>query len=205
MVTNRVAVSLDADVQTALDSLTDRTEKPQSELVRGALVFAAPNFDAATDVGPTLETYHRMLASGEHVLLDVDFLHCFLDYVADADGLPDPEFVEAVNRVASFHAREYEDRFESLGELLDWLSFCGFLTVRASAGDAYRVVSPHRVGQVVHDGVRPAQHRATGVRHRGRRGRLEGAPAGSPVTPFTSVRTRSHRRAPPYASLSSGF
>ncbi|WP_049917054.1 ribbon-helix-helix protein, CopG family [Halogeometricum pallidum] len=143
MVTNRITVSLDADAQTALDSLTDRTGKPQSELVREALVFYAANFEAATtDAGPNLETYHRMLASGEHVLLDVDFLHCFLDYVEDENGTPDPEFVEAANRVAAFHAREYEDRFESLGELLDWLSFCGFLTVRSSDDDAYHVVFP---------------------------------------------------------------
>lgn len=127
MVTNRITVSLDDDAQGALDSLSNRTDKAQSELVREALVFYAANFEAAaTEAGPNLEAYHQMLSSGEHVLLDVDFLHCFLDYVENAEGDPDPEFVEAADRVASFHAHEYADRFDSLGELLDWLSFCGF-------------------------------------------------------------------------------
>ncbi|CQR52778.1 MULTISPECIES: ribbon-helix-helix protein, CopG family [Haloferax] len=143
MVTNRITVSLDEDAQSALDGLAGRTDKAQSELVREALVFYAANFEAATtDAGPNLEAYHQMLSSGEHVLLDVDFLHTFLDYVEDADGDPDPEFLDAVDRVAAFHAHEYRDRFESLGELLDWLSFCGFLTVRASEGDTFHVVFP---------------------------------------------------------------
>ncbi|WP_435319701.1 ribbon-helix-helix protein, CopG family [Haloarchaeobius sp. TZWSO28] len=140
---DRITVSLDEDAVTALESLTSRTGKPQSELVRQALSFYAANFEAATaDAGANLESYHQMLSSGEHVLLDVDFLHCFLDYVENAEGEPAPEFVEAADRVASFHAREYEDRFESLGELLDWLSFCGFLTVRESRGQTYHVVFP---------------------------------------------------------------
>ena len=139
----RITVSLDDDALTALESLTSRTGKPQSELVRQALSFYAANFEAATaDAEANLESYHRMHSSGEHVLLDVDFLHCFLDYVEDADGEPDPEFVEAADRVASFHAHEYAERFDSLGELLDWLSFCGFLTVRESEGETYHVVFP---------------------------------------------------------------
>ncbi|ELZ98035.1 CopG family ribbon-helix-helix transcription regulator [Haloferax mucosum ATCC BAA-1512] len=143
MVTNRITVSLDDDAETALDSLTRRTDKPQSEVVRNALTFYAANFEAATtEASANLEAYHQMLSSGEHVLLDIDFLHCFLDSVEDAEGDPAPAFVEAADRVASFHAHEYEERFDSLDEILDWLSFCGFLTVRASDGDVYHVVFP---------------------------------------------------------------
>ncbi len=141
--TNRITVSLDDDARTALDNLVNRTGKPQSELVRQALTFYTANYDAATaDAGENLEAYHQMLASGEHVLLDVDFLHCFLDYVEDEGGDPDPEFIELADQVSEYHAREYEHRFDSLGELLDWLSLCGFLTVRAIEGDTYHVVFP---------------------------------------------------------------
>ncbi|WP_227377323.1 ribbon-helix-helix protein, CopG family [Haladaptatus halobius] len=141
--TNRITVSLDDDARTALDGLVKRADKPQSELVRQALTFYAANYDAATaDAEPNLEAYHQMLSSGEHVLLDVDFLHCFLDYVEDESGDPDPEFLELADKVSEYHAREYEHRFASLGELLDWLSFCGFLTVRATEGDTYHVVFP---------------------------------------------------------------
>lgn len=141
--TDRITVSLDDEAQVALDELVSQVEKPRSELVRRALVFYAANYDAATTAaGPNLEAYHRMLSSGEHVLLDVDFLHCFLDYVEDETGTPDPEFLELADQVSDYHASEYQHRFEGLGELLDWLSFCGFLTVRETQGDTYHVVFP---------------------------------------------------------------
>jgi len=44
--------------------------------------------------------------------------------------------------VADYHAAEYESQFTELGELLDWLSVCGFLTVRESAERTYHVVFP---------------------------------------------------------------
>ncbi|RJT03019.1 MULTISPECIES: ribbon-helix-helix protein, CopG family [Halococcus] len=143
MPTDRVTVSLDDDAAAALDTLLDHTGAGRSEVVRRALDFYAANVDAATtDAGPNLAAYHRMLASGEHVLLDVDFLHCFLEYVEDGSGEPDPAFVEAADTVADYHAREYAERFESVGELLDWLSFCGFVSVRAAEGRTYHVVFP---------------------------------------------------------------
>lgn len=143
MPTERVTVSLDEDTAAALLDLTDRTGEGQSEVIRRAITFYAANFDAATaDAGPNLADYHRMLSGGEHVLLDIDFLHCFLDYVTDEDGEPDPSFVEAADVVSDYHAREYAGRFDGVGELLEWLSFCGFLTVRATTGDTYHVVFP---------------------------------------------------------------
>lgn len=141
--TDRVTVSLDGESRTALDRLVNETGAGQSEVVRRALAFYAANFEAATaDAGANLEAYHRMLSTGEHVLLDIDFLHCFLEHVTDENGDPDPEFAAAVDRVSEYHATEYEGRFEDPGELLDWLSFCGFLTVRRADDDTYHVVFP---------------------------------------------------------------
>jgi predicted transcriptional regulator len=143
MTGDRVTVSLDDDASTALETLTNRTENGQSELVRQALTFYAANFEAATaDASANLEEYHRMLAGGEHILLDVDFLHCFLEHVETDSGDPDPDFVECADRVAAYHTSEYDRRFSDLGELLDWLSFCGFLTVRNTEADTYHAVFP---------------------------------------------------------------
>ncbi|EJN59917.1 ribbon-helix-helix protein, CopG family [Halogranum rubrum] len=143
MPADRVTVSLDDDTAAALADLTDRTGEGQSEVIRRALTFYAANFDAAsTDSGPNLAAYHRMLSGGEHVLLDIDFLHCFLDHVTDANGDPDPEFAAAADTVSDYHAREYADRFDNVGDLLEWLSFCGFLSVRSTEGDTYHVVFP---------------------------------------------------------------
>ena len=140
--TDRITVSFDDDARAALESLTGETGKSQSELVRRALSFYAANFEAATgDPSHNLEQYYQMLSSGEHVLLDVDFLHCFLDRLYN-DGNPDPDFVESADRVSEYHVREYAERFDGLAELLEWLSFCGFLTVRSETDGAYHVVFP---------------------------------------------------------------
>jgi len=143
MSTDRVTVSLDDDAREALEDLTGKTGQGQSQLVRQALIFYAANFQAAkADSSEQLENYHKMLSGGEHVLLDVDFLHCFLHYVSDGDGEPDPEFLEMADEVSDYHAEEYEREFASLDELLEWLSLCGFLSVRRSDEDRYHVVFP---------------------------------------------------------------
>lgn len=140
--TDRVTVSLDEDARTALDTLIGETGQGQSEVVRRALSFYAANFEAADgDPSGNLEQYYQMLSSGEHILLDVDFMHCFLDQLYRDDD-PDPSFVEAADRVSDYHAREYAERFESVGELLEWLSFCGFLAVRREDDCVYHVVFP---------------------------------------------------------------
>ena len=143
MSNSRVTVSLDEDAQSALDSLTKRTGLGQSELARRALTFYAANFQAATtDASANLEDYHKMLSGGEHVLLDVDFLHCFLDYVTDDEGDPDQDFLAEADAVSDYHALEYDGRFGNLGDLLEWLSLCGFLSVRRSDENRYHIVFP---------------------------------------------------------------
>lgn len=143
MATDRVTVSLDDDAHAALETLTGCTGDGRSEVVRRALTFYAANFEAATaDASADLAAYHRLLAGGEHVLLDVDFLHCFLEHVETEPGVPDADFLECTDRVAEYHANEYANRFSDLGALLDWLSVCGFLAVRETDGDTYHVVFP---------------------------------------------------------------
>lgn len=140
---DRVTVSLDTDARAALEDLTGRTGVGQSEMVRRALTFYAANFQAATtDTSADLQDYHKMLSGGEHALLDIDFLHCFLDYVEGENGEPDPEFLADADKVSDYHAHEYKGQFDNLGEMLEWLSLCGFLTVRRSEENTYHVVYP---------------------------------------------------------------
>ncbi|MFB6155080.1 MAG: ribbon-helix-helix protein, CopG family [Haloferacaceae archaeon] len=142
---DRVTVSLTDESREALENLTERTGRGQSEVLRQALSFYAANFDAASASagdGADLGRYYRMLSGGEHVLLDVDFLHAFLDYVEGPDGDPDPAFLAMADRVADYHAREYEGQFADVGDLLDWLAFCGFLTVRHEGDGLHHVVFP---------------------------------------------------------------
>lgn len=143
MVADRITVSLDEDAREALEDLVSQTGDGNSELVRRALTFYAANYRAAdSGVNVDLEKYHEMLMGGEHALLDIDFLHVLLANVEDEDGdWPEP-FVEKVDRVANYHAAEYADRFDCLHDLLDWLSVCGFLTVRESRTNTYHVVFP---------------------------------------------------------------
>ncbi|WP_232688822.1 ribbon-helix-helix protein, CopG family [Halobacterium zhouii] len=142
MPADRVTVSLDDDSRSALEQLTEQTEGSRSEVVREAISFYTANFESAkASNSDDLQTYYQMLTTGEHILLDVDLLHAFLNRVDDGDQ-HDSEFLETVDRVAHYHTQEYAKRFDSLGELLNWLSFCGFLTARKMEGDSYQVVFP---------------------------------------------------------------
>src|SRR5699024_7542332 len=135
--------SLDDDASAALETLTEHTGDGQSELVRQALTFYAANFEAATaNSGVDLGMYYRLLAGGEHVLLDIDFLHCFLEHTGIEADDPGPDVLACIGRVVEFHAREYTVRFSDLGVLLDWLPFCGFLAVRTTDEDTYHVGFP---------------------------------------------------------------
>lgn len=143
MAGDRLTVSLDEQSREALDDVVARTGEGQSETVRRAIVFYAANFQAAnSETNVDLEQYHRMLAGGEHVLLDIDFLHGLLAHVETEGGEPSPEFQRIIARVADFHAEEYRSRFNSLADILDWLSFCGFLTARKADENTYHVVFP---------------------------------------------------------------
>ncbi|MFW6376566.1 MAG: ribbon-helix-helix protein, CopG family [archaeon] len=142
MTQERVTVSLDDDAKEALDELVKLANNGKSSVVRDALKFYAANYEVASSIekGGNLTDYHQMLSGGEHVLLDIDFFHAFLRNI-DLDD-PDEEFMEAVDRVSEYHAKEYAERFENIDELLNWLSICGFLTVRNSQKNTYHVVFP---------------------------------------------------------------
>jgi len=142
VINDRITVSLDEDATEALERLSNRTDESNSELVRQAISFYAANQQVASaDVSLDLEEYHEMLASGEHALLDIDFLHTLLEYSPD-EGEQAEAFTRDLDRVARYHATEYAERFESLEEVLDWLSVCGFLTVRETTENTYHVVFP---------------------------------------------------------------
>jgi Arc/MetJ-type ribon-helix-helix transcriptional regulator len=138
----RVTVSLDDDAKDALDDLVKRTQNGKSAVVRDALEFYAANYDVAASIEKdrNLTDYHQMLSEGEHVLLDIDFFHAFLRNI-DLDD-PDDGFMESVDRVSEYHAKEYAERFDNIEELLNWLSICGFLSVRNLEGTTYHVVFP---------------------------------------------------------------
>ena len=142
MSNDRITVSLDEDAKEALEQLVSQSGRGNSELVRNALAFYAANQRVArSDVSLDLEEYHGMLASGEHALLDIDFLHTLLEHSPD-EGEEAEAFTHDLDRVARYHAAEYAERFESVAEVLDWLSVCGFLTVRESTENTYHVVFP---------------------------------------------------------------
>ncbi|WP_396613894.1 ribbon-helix-helix protein, CopG family (plasmid) [Haloferax sp. S1W] len=143
MPSDRLTVSLDEQSREALDSLASQTGHGQSETVRQAIVFYAANYQvASSETNADLEQYHNMLSDGEHVLLDIDFLHGLLDHVEITEEEPHPEFQYVIDQVAEYHAEEYRTRFNSLADILDWLSVCGFLTARQAGEHTYHVVFP---------------------------------------------------------------
>lgn len=122
----RITVSMDEKTKSVLTSLMDNVEGSQSETVRNALHFYEANIDVANEADQDdLWKYNKALASQDHVLLDRDFMHLFLTTLAKHDALED--FLEEAKQVAAYHVPEYEEDFDSIIDLFDWLEFCGFL------------------------------------------------------------------------------
>lgn len=135
----RITISLDSDTQQALEQLHERTSANQSELVRHAIQFYEANLDVTeNDDSDSLWRYSRALSAQDHVLLDRDFFHLFLRHVPDSE-----EFETAIDQIASYHAPEYNEEFDSPIELLEWLSFCGFLE--------YKQVGDHSIQLIFHN------------------------------------------------------
>ncbi len=124
----RVTVALDENTYELLRKLTDRS---QSETVRRALKFYH-EFREFERVGDKLKTYVELLASGEHVILDIDHLVAFLKLVKDSE-----EFWEMHKEIARAHAEEFRDM--SVGDILKRLEACNLLHVLA-AKDEFTVV-----------------------------------------------------------------
>lgn len=120
---DRITISLDGKSKQALSELRDRTSANQSELVRHAIQFYEANLDVSNnDDSESLWRYSHALSAQDHVLLDRDFFHLFLRHVPNSE-----DFEADVEQIASYHVPEYNEEFESPTELLEWLSFCGFL------------------------------------------------------------------------------
>lgn len=139
---DRITASVEKKDRKRINKLVERTNMSQSEIVRQAIRFYEANYEAvSTDSTYALDQYYQMLSSGEHVVLDIDFLHCFLDYVYDSESADDA-FLEIADQVSDYHCQEYKDRFDNLGDVLKWLSVCGFLFVRSESKDSYYVTFP---------------------------------------------------------------
>jgi len=124
---NRITISLDKETLDALDRLGGRTSENQSELVRQAIQFYETNVEVAeNNDADKLWRYSRALSGQDHVLLDRDFLHLFLRSIPTDDE----RFETDVEQIAAYHVPEYAEDFESAIELLEWLSFCGFLNYK---------------------------------------------------------------------------
>lgn len=135
-VADRITISLDADTKRALESLREQTSANQSELVRSAIQFYEANLDVTeSDDSDSLWRYSRALSAQDHVLLDRDFFHLFLQHVPNSEN-----FESEVERIASYHAPEYNEEFQSPLELLEWLSFCGFLEYKQVDGQSIQLI-----------------------------------------------------------------
>lgn len=120
---DRITISLDPESREALEGLRDRMSANQSEIVRHAIKFYKANLNVSeNDDSDILWRYSHSLRAQDHVLLDRDFFHLFLQHVPDTDT-----FDADIEQIALYHVPEYNEEFDSPKELLEWLSFCGFL------------------------------------------------------------------------------
>lgn len=134
--TDRITVSLDDETVEAIERLREESDTNRSELVRRAIRYYDQNHTVG-DRGRSdqrrqlVEAFDRR----DHVLLDRDFFQLFLH-----SSQRDDSFRAEVERIASYHAAEYAERFDSATTVLDWLTVCGFLDYRRTTATTVQLL-----------------------------------------------------------------
>lgn len=113
------------------NKLRETTKWSQSEIIRNALKFYYTHKELEDFNSEKVKIYVKMLAEGEHVILDLDHLISFLRIV---ETHPEKEkFWEIHKEVARSHAEQFRDM--NIEQILKRLEACNFFRLGRSGKD----------------------------------------------------------------------
>ncbi len=135
----RVTVALDKDTFEVLKRLKEELRMSQSELMREAIKFYSRHktlFESIED--KKLYTHAEMLATGEHVILDIDHWLLLLSFI---ESHPDREkFWELHRVVCRAHAEQFKHRSFSVEYILKRLEACNFFKLSRTGRNEFTLV-----------------------------------------------------------------
>ncbi len=136
---DRVTISLDDETAELFQKVKRESKSSQSELMRAALKFYEKHRALYGSVNADrVSTYIELLASGEHVVLDIDHWLLFLSFM---ESHPDQErFWELHRAICAAHAEEFTAKQCGAEQVLKRLEACNFFRVSEATAEAVTVV-----------------------------------------------------------------
>ncbi|MEE8401343.1 MAG: ribbon-helix-helix protein, CopG family, partial [Candidatus Hydrothermarchaeaceae archaeon] len=123
----RTTVSLDEETRGILEKLKIETKSSRSSVMRQVLRFYSENRHVLKN-GKKINAYLDLLASSEHIILDVDHWLLFLEFISSLEK-PE-EFWDDHKRVARSHAEQFSKKMSTIGEVLERLEVCNFYNLK---------------------------------------------------------------------------
>jgi hypothetical protein len=136
---DRVTISLDDETAELFQKVKQELKVSQSELMRAALKFYEKYRALYESVNANkVSTYVELLASGEHVVLDIDHWLLFLSFI---ESHPDKErFWELHRAICAAHAEQFKSKQCTAEHVLKRLEACNLFKVSEASADACTVV-----------------------------------------------------------------
>jgi hypothetical protein len=135
----RVTISLDDETANLFKSMKKELKVSQSELMREALKFYGKYrmlFDSVDEV--KVRTFVELLATGEHIIVDIDHWLLFLDLIETHPGKE--RFWEAHKAICAAHAEEFKYKRYRADYVLKRLETCNLFKLHEDSTDAFTLV-----------------------------------------------------------------
>ncbi len=130
---------MDKDTFEVFKKMKDELKVSQSELMREALKFYCKYRTLVEPVdAEKVRTYIEMLATGEHIIMDIDHWLLFLNLV---ESHPDKEkFWESHKAICEAHAEQFNYKLYHAEGILKRLEACNLFKLREDSENAFTLI-----------------------------------------------------------------
>jgi Arc/MetJ-type ribon-helix-helix transcriptional regulator len=139
----RITFAVDEETEALINELSKKEEASVSEVVRKAIRFYS-GLEKFLDGGlswKSIEYYLKLLAEGEHVIIDIDRLIILLELIYGS--YLEKDYREHCKNIAKSHAEQFQAL--SPQEVLERLEACNLFKLTKINGGEYLLLTHHEV------------------------------------------------------------
>ncbi|WXG42133.1 MAG: ribbon-helix-helix protein, CopG family [Candidatus Freyarchaeum deiterrae] len=139
----RITFAVDEETENLISELSQKQEVSVSEIIRKAIRFysSLEKFLGGGQSWKSLEYYLKLLAEGEHVIIDIDRLIILLELIYGS--YLEEDYRELCKNIAKSHA----EQFQGLNpvEVLERLEACNLFKLTKNTKGEYLLLTHHEV------------------------------------------------------------
>ncbi len=131
----KITAVLDETTLNFVEEIGNQDNLSNSEVIRRALNFYNENRLLPKQ---KIIAYLNLLSTGEHVIIDVDHWHLFLDFIQSSQD--QEKFWTEYREIARFHAEELKNKVFTVEDLLNRLETCNLFKVIKVSKDDFTLI-----------------------------------------------------------------